>query len=516
MSLKKILTSFVVLCFSFSMTFSLSGMLYASGGEIPVSSYQLSDPSLSAQPVTEDPSQTELTTAPSTLSPSSTDFLMTSDHPLSVVEEESASVYQEEISLDFGDLTRSNDPFFGTSGSWGQSYDDLWWLKRVNADDAWSMTRGAGSTVAVIDTGFDFNHPDIANNVWYNQTELNGLPGVDDDGNGFIDDVKGWDFQNNDNNPQDDNGHGTHVAGIIGALADNAIGIAGVAPESKILPVKVLGSNGSGLVTNVISAIRYAANLGVQVINLSLGVAKAFLSKTLQTSFQNAVKYALGKGAVVVAAAGNEGSDVKNSYPAGIHDVIAVGATDPTNQRAYFSNFGTELDFMAPGVDILSLRASGTSFGSNSTDPAYSRASGTSMASPIVAGVVALLKSWNPLMSFSEVYGRLRLSAVDLGSAGFDKFYGYGLVDAFGALSVQYAAASIKTNDSPHGNGIHYGIGFNGLTSPFIISKSSAESSAPHFSSSSWMGSWYRINALFYQSFSGDEKSSEKKKKSPS
>jgi len=332
----------------------------------------------------------------------------------------------------------SNDPFYSTSGSWGQSYDDLWWLKRVRADQAWSLSRGTNVPVAVIDTGLDFNHPDIAGNLWTNQAELNGIPGFDDDGNGFVDDVRGWDFYNRDNDPRDDNGHGTAVAGVIGALADNALGIAGIAPESKIIPIKVLNSAGRGYVSDVISAIRYAADLGAKVINMSLGVLKTFLSKSLQTSFENAVSYAKSKGSVLVAAAGNDNNRVENSYPAGIKDVIAVGAINPvTDQRAYFSNFGKLLDFVAPGVDILSLRAGGTSFGSSSVvDPAYSRASGTSFSSPIVAGVVALIRSKFPLLTFDQIYGRLRNSAVDLGAVGFDNFYGYGLVDALGALTV--------------------------------------------------------------------------------
>ncbi|MDP3921210.1 MAG: S8 family peptidase [Candidatus Omnitrophota bacterium] len=335
------------------------------------------------------------------------------------------------------DFSLSDDPFYPTSGSWGQSYDDLWWLKRVNADDAWSISRGSGVTVAVVDTGIDYNHEDLAGNIWYNDAELNGLSGVDDDGDGFIDNVSGWDFQNNDNDALDDNGHGSHVAGIIGGIADNMKGIAGIAPESKIMAVKVLDSGGSGTIQNVMDGIRYAADKGADVINLSLGVMKNFLSKSLQRAFSAVVQYATDLGSIVVAAAGNNGSNVNNQYPAAIANVIAVGAMEPvTDDKAYFSNFGSALDFIAPGVDVLSVRAGGSGFGSNSSDPKYSRASGTSMASPIVAGVVALLKSWNPLLTLGDVYRRLRLSAEDLGDAGFDNNFGWGLVDAYGALTV--------------------------------------------------------------------------------
>jgi len=225
---------------------------------------------------------------------------------------------------------------------------------------------------------------------------------------------------------------------VIAATADNGIGIAGIAPESKIIPIKVLNSQGSGFVSDVISGIRYAADLGAKVINMSLGVLKNYLSRSWQISLENAVSYAISRGAVVVAAAGNNNSRVENTYPAGIKDVIAVGAIEPvTDQRAYFSNFGKLLDFVAPGVDILSLRAGGTSFGSSSVlDPAYSRASGTSFSSPIVAGVVALIRSKFPLLNLNDIYQRLKNSAVDLGSRGFDNYYGYGLVDALGALTV--------------------------------------------------------------------------------
>ncbi|MBI4115141.1 MAG: S8 family serine peptidase [Candidatus Omnitrophica bacterium] len=430
----------------------------------------------------------------------STNFL--SEGPLSASEEEDTEATEED-SGEF-DLALSNDPFYGTSGSWGQSYDDLWWLKRVRADEAWSITRGLGSTVAVIDTGTDYNHADLAGNIWYNDAELNGVPGFDDDGNGFIDDIRGWDFHNQDNDPLDDNGHGSHVAGIIGAVADNAEGIAGVAPESKIMSLKVLDAGGRGYVTNVISAIRYAADKGAQVINMSLGIMKNFLSKSLQRAFENAVKYAVGKGTVVVAAAGNDGSNVNNTYPAAIRDVIAVGAIEPvTDNRAYFSNFGSSLDFVAPGVDVLSLRAGGTSFGSNSGDPDYSRASGTSMASPIVAGVVALLRSWNPLLTLTDVYSRLKNSAVDLGPAGFDKDYGWGLVDAFAALTISGVSGSSATSSgtgeeadhTPPGqikNGSSAGeinaMGLSPETSPFP-GRSSAFAAGV-------VGTWYEISVL--------------------
>ncbi len=417
-------------------------------------------------------------------------------------------VYAESLFAAGGsDWTASNDPFYSTSGSWGNAYDDLWWLKEVHADQAWSISRGTGVTVAVIDTGIDFNHPDLGGNIWFNQTELYGHPGIDDDGNGFVDDIRGWDFYNKDNNPTDDHGHGTHVAGIIGAAADNGVGIAGIAPESKIMSLKVLNASGSGYIQDVVSAIRYAADKGAKVINMSLGIMKNFLSRTLQNMLNSAVQYAVGKGSVVVAAAGNDGSNIKNTYPAALSNVIAVGAIEPvTDKRAYFSNFGSQLDFVAPGVDVLSLRAGNTSFGLNSTNSAYSRASGTSMASPVVAGVVALLRAWNPLLTLSDIYKRLKDSAVDLGSAGFDSYYGYGMVNAFAALTLGTASAVTTASGGSQlssGSGSKKGSGAYGTTKAFrslffgqTAGFAASFHSAVFASGVGSVGNWYVIDAF--------------------
>lgn len=332
--------------------------------------------------------------------------------------------------------SQSNDPFFKTSGSWGQSYDDLWWLKAVEAPNAWGISKGAGVTVAVIDSGVDFNHEDLAGNFWSNSAEFSGLSGIDDDHNGYVDDIRGWDFYNGDNLPADDYGHGSHVAGIIAAQEDNGKGIAGIAPDSTLLPLKVLNSSGSGYIESIISAIQYATDMGAKIINMSFGALKSAFSKSLQNAFHDAIRYAYNKGVILVAAAGNGNTKVSNSLPAGFKEVIAVGALNPkTLSRASFSNIGGDLDFMAPGVDVLSLRAAGTSFGSSSGNPGYSRASGTSMSSPIVAGVVALMLSKDPGLSFGAIVKRLKASSLDLGKRGFDSSYGFGLINAYRALT---------------------------------------------------------------------------------
>ena len=439
----RILSVFLSFFIVFFLTFPVSNLAFAENQENPTLTLDPSGQPVPAVPVSGEVPQEKTAVQESSVSSSSTTDFLSGRGPLSHVDEE------EQV------LLESNDPFYSSAGSWGQSYDDLWWLKRVRADQAWSYTRGTGATVAVIDTGLDYTHPDIAGALWSNPSEASGLPGVDDDHNGFVDDVNGWDFYNWDNDPRDDQGHGTHVAGIIGARADNGIGIAGVAPESKIIPIKVLNSKGSGFVSDVIDAIYYAANLGAQVINMSLGVLKSFLSKTLRSAFEKAVAYAKAKGTVVVAAAGNDNSRVENSYPAGIRDVVAVGAIEPvTDQRAWFSNFGKLLDLVAPGVDVLSLKASGVSFGLSSVvDPNYVRASGTSMASPVVAGVAALLRARNASLTYDQVVSILRSSAVDLGTASFDSFYGYGLVDALGAVTMAASVASVSQSESSGSSG---------------------------------------------------------------
>ncbi|MBI4358149.1 MAG: S8 family serine peptidase, partial [Candidatus Omnitrophica bacterium] len=352
---------------------------------------------------------------------------------------------------------QSNDPYFDSSGTWGQSYDDLWWLKRVRAPEAWDFARGDGVTVAVIDSGLDMNHLDIAQNVFQNELEFLGLPDVDDDGNGYIDDIHGWDFISDDNDPTDGNGHGTHVAGIIGAVADNLYGIAGIAPKASILPIRLFNDSGeyrfsvSEFVTDFVDSVHYAVDLGAKVINMSFGGWMFEFSSSQLETLQGAIDYALNLGTVIVAAAGNASSDVQYFMPAGMDNLFAVGATRPvTDARASFSNYGTKLAFMAPGVDVLSLISDACLLCISS--PQYlvgndfMRMSGTSMASPVVAGVVALLKSFDPLLNFSDILRRLQFSAVDLGALGKDLFYGYGLVDAFTAISTDYyATGEIKT-----------------------------------------------------------------------
>ncbi len=265
-----------------------------------------------------------------------------------------------------------------------------WNLDQVNAPEVWAQGyTGQGITVAVIDSGVDYTHPDLDGNIWINTREIAGN-GIDDDGNGFIDDIRGWDFVQRDNTPTDPNGHGTHVAGTI-AAENNGFGATGVAYNARIMPVRVLDTNGFGSSANIAAGIRYAANNGARVINLSLG------GGGLSRDIQSAVQYATQLGAVVVMASGNEAQSLP-SYPArlAIQTGIAVGAIDINKRLANFSNDA--------GPNPLSyVVASGVNVYSTTPNNTYRSYSGTSMATPHVSGVAALVLSANPTLTPAQV-----------------------------------------------------------------------------------------------------------------
>jgi len=308
---------------------------------------------------------------------------------------------------------------FWRQGSWGQGYLDLWGLQKTQALEAYALfytnengvfdidekKPGEGVIVAVLDTGVDYNHEDLAANIWINSGEdlnNNGVVdagdfnGIDDDDNGETDDIRGYDFSDDDNDPIDYHGHGSHCSGTIAAMGNNNVGVAGVAPYATIMPVKIFPN---ATTENIIQAILYAADNGADVLSNSWGPAGRSPS---DPTLEAAIDVAYAQGCVIVFAAGNNNDDVAFYSPANYSKTIAVAATDYQDEKASFSNWGDLIDVAAPGVDILSLRATGTDMygdGQHIVDTNYYFASGTSMACPHVAGLAALLLSTAPFSS---------------------------------------------------------------------------------------------------------------------
>ncbi|XVJ59247.1 MAG: S8 family serine peptidase [Tepidisphaera sp.] len=288
-------------------------------------------------------------------------------------------------------LVTPNDP----------SYGQLWGMNQTNdadidAPQGWDIFTGNPNfVVAVIDTGIQRTHPDLAANTWVNPGEIAGNS-IDDDGNGFVDDLYGWDFVNNDNNPTDDNGHGTHCAGTIGAVGNNGVGVVGVVWNTKLAACKFLSASGSGSISAALSSLQYCIGKGIKVSNNSWG------GGGFSQSMANALTTAANVGHIFVAAAGNGGynNDTSPSYPASYTNpnVIAVAATASNDTLASFSQFGaTSVDVGAPGVNIYST------YPTNS----YTTLSGTSMATPHVAGVVTAVYGQNPSWTYQQVRDRI-------------------------------------------------------------------------------------------------------------
>lgn len=279
-------------------------------------------------------------------------------------------------------------------------YSQLWGMEKIAAPSAWDITTGSRSiTVAVIDTGMDMDHPDLIGNLWVNGGEIPN-DGVDNDGNGYIDDVNGWDMVDDDNNPDDGDGHGTHCAGTIGAVGNNANQVAGVCWNVSLMPIRT--GTAAGLYdSDIVDAIRYAARNGAKVLSNSYG------GTGFSQTVHDAVAYAYSRGSIFVAAAGNDASnnDQLPQYPASydLPNVIAVAATDQNDALADFSNYGaTSVDLAAPGVAILSTYL----------DAGTSTLQGTSMACPHVAGAIALFAALQPHVTPEEAKQML-LDSVD-------------------------------------------------------------------------------------------------------
>jgi major intracellular serine protease len=288
---------------------------------------------------------------------------------------------------------------FGLSPDSAQIYG--WEIKKFNIQDQWQRSRGENVTIAVIDTGCDLDHPDLKDNI------INGFNCIDPS-----------------KDPYDDNGHGTHVAGTI-AASDNGLGMVGISPKSKIIPVKALNAEGNGNINDIVKAIIWSADQNADFISMSLGSPQSV------PALENAIKYAASRGCIVFCAAGNSGEDVDIMYPAKYDHTIAIGAIDQDLRRTDFTCSGETLDFLAPGHDILSCVP-----GSR-----YAIMSGTSMSTPFAVGCAALLLSHARQVPYTPIAGMLKTSddyvrvfkkkaknLADPRYAGVKKYQGYGIL----------------------------------------------------------------------------------------
>lgn len=304
-----------------------------------------------------------------------------------------------------------NDP------AWGLQYN----MVAIRAPHGWASSTGSSAvTIAIVDSGVDMTHPDLFGKI-----------------------VAGHDFVNDDDNPVDDYGHGTHVAGLAAAFGNNGIGIAGTSWGARIMPVKVLNNIGFGSYADAAAGIIWAADQGARVINLSLG------GSAPSSVLEDAVNYAAARGVLLVGAAGNNGSP-SVLYPAAYPAVIAVSATNSANQRAIFSNYGPQIELAAPGAGIYSLHTGG----------GYMTRNGTSMAAPQVSGLAAILLGLPGNASASAVRSQMQASALDLGPAGWDSEYGFGLIqmDAAILLAPTLTPTPLPAVESPTPTGQGWGI----------------------------------------------------------
>ncbi len=336
-------------------------------------------------------------------------------------------------------------------------------LAQIQMFRGWDIQKGDASTViAIVDNGTDYRHPDLAANIWTNVVEAAGLTGVDDDQNGYIDDIHGWDFGENDNDPSPGTdpasitSHGTHIAGLAGAVVDNFIGVAGVSWNCSIMPVKTSTDGDTRQIPFGYEGIVYAADQGARVINASWGRRGHFSQFE-----QDIIDYAAAKGCLIVAAAGNSNLNA-DFYPASYVHVIAVAAVNDLDEKASYSNYGQFVDISAPGGDVRAGQP-----GLFSTFPvdrgSYGEFSGTSMASPVVAGMVALLTRKFPRFPSLQIARQVVMTSdpIDSQNPKYQGLIGHGRVNAFRALTedvqeeepARVALFKVTFNDSVWGNG---------------------------------------------------------------
>jgi parallel beta-helix repeat protein len=329
-------------------------------------------------------------------------------------------------------------------------FDQQWSLHQENncdidAPEAWDIETGSSDVIiAVLDTGVYYNHQDLAENIWVNEDEIPGN-NVDDDGNGFKDDIRGWDFYSNDNNPDDIAGHGTHCAGIASAVTNNSVGVTGISWNCKIMPIRICEFTKVPF-TTAAKGIVYATDNGANIISMSWG---GYFESSL---IRDALNYSYDNGVVLTASAGNENTNKKH-YPSGYDDVIGVAATDEIDHKASFSNYGNWITVAAPGVNILSTFTGGSG---------YELKNGTSMACPLVAGVVGLILSKNKFLSQKAVM-QIICNSADRFPPSEKKDLGGGRINAYNALLRGPGTGLAEITSPTHGGDVNNIIDITGL-----------------------------------------------------
>lgn len=302
-------------------------------------------------------------------------------------------------------------------------YSEQWNLDRIQMEQAWDYAQGAGIIVAVIDTGVDYSHEDLSANIWVNTAET--INGVDDDQNGFVDDVRGWDFVDDDNDPMDAEVHGTAVAGVIAAVGNNTQGISGVAPQAKMMVVRGLVDQNTGYHSDLARAIYYAVDNGADIINNSWGCVSPCPSSPI---LEDAVRYAHDSGVIIVSSAGDQKDYIDKYTPSNMKETITVGASKFDDKRKFNSNLDYHLDVLAPGVSIMT------------TEPGniYVQQSGSSMAAAHVSGLAAVLLSYDRNLTNEEIRQIIRSSADDVDLPDFDMTSGFGRINAAKAFDINH------------------------------------------------------------------------------
>ncbi len=344
------------------------------------------------------------------------------DDPLTV-----ASILSKSIDIEWAEPKFLYEPEFIPNDP---SYSSQWNLSKIQASLAWDINKGdTNIVIGIVDTGTDWDHPDLSANIWKNKDEVSGN-GVDDDGNGFIDDIRGWDFGGlsgtPDNNPMEDRpDHGTHVSGIASAVTNNSLGVASIGYKCKIMPVKTSQDNirsatGQALIAFGYEGIVYASDNGARIINCSWG------GGAYSIFGQETINYAVSQGSLVVAAAGNSGGQ-NNNYPSGYNFVLSVASTNSDDTKSSFSTYGTTVDVSAPGNLIYSTWQNDT----------YATLSGTSMATPLTAGLAALVASQFPNYTALQIGEQVRVNSdnIDGINPSYQKLIGKGRINAFKSLS---------------------------------------------------------------------------------